>query len=113
MDFAVPANHKVKLKENEKKDKYLDLVRELKKIVKHKSEVYTNYNLSSWLSHRRIIKETEGLGNKRMSGDHPNYCTTEISQNTEKSPGDLRRLAVAQTSVKDHRLTPMGKTLKE
>ena len=36
-----------------------------------------------------------------MSGDHPNYCITEISQNTDKSPGDLRRLAVTQTSVKD------------
>ena len=24
-DFAVPANHRVKLKESEKKDKYLDL----------------------------------------------------------------------------------------
>ena len=25
MDFAVPADHRVKLKESEKKDKYLDL----------------------------------------------------------------------------------------
>ena len=32
MDFAVPANHRIKLKEIEKKDKYLDLVRELKKL---------------------------------------------------------------------------------
>ena len=32
MDFAVPANHRVKLKESEKKDKYLDLDRELKKM---------------------------------------------------------------------------------
>ena len=31
MDFAVQANHRVKLKENEKKDKFLDLARELKK----------------------------------------------------------------------------------
>ena len=31
MDFAVPADHRVKLKENEKKDKYLDLLKELKK----------------------------------------------------------------------------------
>ena len=30
VDFAVPADHRVKLKENEKKDKYLDLARELK-----------------------------------------------------------------------------------
>ena len=28
MDFSVPANHKVKLKESKKKDKYLDLVKE-------------------------------------------------------------------------------------
>ena len=32
MDFAVPANHRAKLKESEKKDKYLDLARELKKL---------------------------------------------------------------------------------
>ena len=32
MDFAVPANHKMKLKECEKRDKYLDLAGELKKL---------------------------------------------------------------------------------
>ena len=32
VDFAVPADHKIKLKESEKKDKYLDLARESKKI---------------------------------------------------------------------------------
>ena len=32
VDFAVPANHRIKLKECEKKDKYLDLARELKKL---------------------------------------------------------------------------------
>ena len=32
VDFAVPADHRIKLKECEKKDKYLDLVRELKKL---------------------------------------------------------------------------------
>ena len=32
VDFAVPADHRVKLKECEKKDKYLDLARELKKL---------------------------------------------------------------------------------
>ena len=31
VDFAVPANHRIKLKECEKRDKYLDLARELKK----------------------------------------------------------------------------------
>ena len=32
VDFAVPANHRIKLKEYEKKDKYVDLARELKKL---------------------------------------------------------------------------------
>ena len=37
-----------------------------------------------------------------MSEDHPNYYIIENSQNTEKSPRDLRRLAVNQIPVKDH-----------
>ena len=32
VDFAVPANHRIKLKECEKKHQYLDLARELKKL---------------------------------------------------------------------------------
>ena len=32
VDFAVPADHRVKLKESEKKDNYHDLARELKKL---------------------------------------------------------------------------------
>ena len=34
MDFAVPADHREKLKESDKKDKYQDLVRDLKKLRK-------------------------------------------------------------------------------
>ena len=32
VDFAVPTDYRVKLKESEKKDKYLDLAREFKKL---------------------------------------------------------------------------------
>ncbi len=32
VDFAVPADHRINLKESEKNDKYLDLARELKKL---------------------------------------------------------------------------------
>ena len=32
VDIAIPADHKVNLKDNEKKDKYLALVKELKKL---------------------------------------------------------------------------------
>ena len=57
----------------------------------------------SWLvlfgSPQRIIKGTGGHGNKRTRGDHPSYNVIENGQNTEKNHGDLRRLAVTQTSV--------------
>ena len=37
-----------------------------------------------------------------MSWDNPNYNIAEISQNTEKSPGDLRWLDAIQTPMKNH-----------
>ena len=42
VDFAVPAGHRIQLKESEKKDKYLDLARELKKTMEHEGNNYTN-----------------------------------------------------------------------
>ena len=50
----------------------------------------TNCNWCSWFSLQRIGTDTGGIGNKRTSGNHPNYSIIEIDQNTEKSPGDLR-----------------------
>ena len=47
VDFAVREDHGVKLKEYEKKDKYLDLARKLKKTVEHESDNYTNCNWCS------------------------------------------------------------------
>ena len=101
VDFAVTADHRVKLKESEKKDKYPDFARELKKLW-NMSDSDTNCNLCSWYSHQRIDTETRGLGNKRMIGDHLKYSIIKIGQNTGKNPGDLRKLAVNQTPVKNH-----------
>ncbi len=39
VDLVVPADHKIKLKECEKKDKYLDLARELKKLWNKKVKI--------------------------------------------------------------------------
>ena len=46
-----------------------------------------------------IGKGAGKLGNKRTSRDHPDFSIIKIGENTEKSPGDLRRLAVTQTPV--------------
>ena len=105
MDLCVPAEQKAKLKEGEKKDKYLDLTKELKKKLEHEIDGESNCNWCTWYNHLRIGTGTRGLGNKRTSGNYPNYSIVEIGQNTEKSPGDLRGLAVPQTPVRNHTLT--------
>ena len=46
----------------------------------------------------------KGLGNKRISGDHRDYGIIKISQNSEKSQGQLRILAVTQTPVENYQL---------
>ena len=56
--------------------------------MKVKCNWYTRY------SHQRIGPGTGGLGNKRTGGNHPNYSIINIGQNTKKSLGDLRRLAL-------------------
>ena len=51
VDFAVPADHRIKLKECEKKDKYLDFERELKKLWNRQAgDNYTNCNCCVWNS---------------------------------------------------------------
>ena len=106
--YNVPANYRKKLTCSEKKVKYLDLARKLKK-----GDNYTNRVRCFWYSHQRIIKGTGGLWARRTSRDHPNFNIIRNGQNTEKSPGDLRRIAVTQTPVKNHQLKLMWKTFME
>ena len=62
---------------------------------------------------RKKMKKRAGrIGNKNMSGNYPNDSAAKISQNTEKSPGDLRKFAVTQTPLKDHQLM-LRKTCKD
>ena len=51
----------------------------------------------------------KGLRCWRTGRHYPNDSIAENGQNPETSPGDLRRLAVTQTPVKNHQLTLMGK----
>ncbi len=46
--FAFPPDNREKLKESEKKDKYLDLARELKKNMEHAGNNYTICNGCFW-----------------------------------------------------------------
>ena len=82
VNFAVPADHSIKLKECEKKDKYLDLARELKKTMEYEGDNNTNRDWCFRFSNWTIIKGTGGLGCWMTSGDHPNYSIIENGQNT-------------------------------
>ena len=57
-------------KESEKRDKYLDLARELQKSMVHEGDGYANW--CARYSQQRIGTETGGLENKGTRGDHPN-----------------------------------------
>ena len=59
----------------------------------------TKCNWGVRYGHRRMVTGTGGFGNKRSSGDHPNYRIFKIRHNTKKGAGDSRRLTVSQTPV--------------
>ena len=61
VDFAVPTDHRIKLKEYEKRDKYLDLTSELKKTMEHEGDNYTNCDWCFWHGNKRILKGLEDL----------------------------------------------------
>ena len=44
VEFSVPVDHKVKIKENEKRDELLNLAKELKKVLEHEGDGDTGCN---------------------------------------------------------------------
>ena len=54
-----------------------------------------------------LLKGLEDLEVEGQVETIQSSALVENGQNTEKSPGDLRRLAVTQNPVKDHQLTLM------
>ena len=78
VDFAIQADHRVKLNESKKRDMHKDLARELK-TMEYESDDEAKCNWYIQYSHQRIGIGTGGLGNKRTSEDHPNYSIVEIS----------------------------------
>ena len=92
---AIPVNHIVKIQENQKKEKYLAKELKKKKLWKMKVAVIPIVSGALGTIFRGLIRGLE-LGNLRTNRDHPNYNIVKIGQNTEKGPGDLRKLAVTQ-----------------
>ena len=78
-------DHWLKLKKNEKWDKYFDIAWKLEKLWNMKVSVIP-------ITVNALDKGTGGFENKRTREDLPNYSIIKIGQNTEKSARDLRRL---------------------
>ena len=74
MDFSIPVDHIINLKESVKRDRYLDLLRELK-TMEHEGDGDTKCNWCTWNNIQRILK---------------------IDQNTENSPEYFKGLALTQ-----------------
>ena len=96
MGFAVLLKSKVKMKEREKINKYLDLAWEQKKLWNVKVTVIVIINDSL----RTVTKGIGGIGNQRKNQKHLHYNIVEISENAKKNPGDLIRVVATQTPVK-------------
>ena len=77
MDFAVPADHRIQLKECEKKDKYQDLARELKKKLWNMKWTIIPIVIGAFGT---VTKGTGELESWRTGGDHPNYNIIENGQ---------------------------------
>ena len=61
MDFAVPADYRVKIKESKKRDKYLDLARELKKLWNMKVTMILIVVGALGIIPKRLVKGLEDL----------------------------------------------------
>ena len=63
-DFAASANYCEKIRESERKDKYLDLAREFKKKVEREDQGNTSYNWSARNSPKEPCEGTGGTRNQ-------------------------------------------------
>ena len=98
-----------KIKEIEKIEKFSDFVKAVEQDGDGEPIVIGEFETIP-----KGLKRGSGrIRNRRTNQDNPNYSITMIGQNTEKSPGDLRRLAVTQTPMKDHQQTLVWKTRKD
>ena len=73
MDFAVPADHRVKMKENEKRYKYLDLAGEMKKVWNMKVTMIQVVIGALGTTPKGLGKAAGKVGNRKKSRPHSNY----------------------------------------
>ena len=76
MDFTVPADQILKMKESEMRAEYLNLARE--KAVEHESDIDINLSVLKTIS-KALEKRLEKIRYLRKSGTHPYHRIVKIS----------------------------------
>ena len=94
VDFELQADHRLKFLKTEKRDEYLDIAWELKKQWNMQVTVMPIVVRALGTIPEELVKVLEDLETRGQIKDHQDYRITKIGQNTEKSPGDWRGLAV-------------------
>ena len=107
-----PGNPQMEIKRKRKERQGHRPCQRTEKAMGHEGDVDIAYNWFTLNNTERLEKETGRLKNRRTSGDHPDYSIIKICQYIDKSPKDLRRLAVTQTQGKVQQLKLMWKTRK-
>ena len=74
--------------------------RRAKITVEYESDDDNNYSLCTW-NCPKSLEKTGGIGNQKKKGDHPDHS---IGLDPEKGQGNLNKLAVTQSLVKDPQL---------
>ena len=90
MDSVLPGKLRVKIKDNEKRDKYLDPVKEVKKAAGYENYSSTIFILDTQNRQQMFRNGAGRVGSQSMRRDYLNYSIVEVGQYTEESPGDLR-----------------------
>ena len=98
-NIALSADHRMKIKDNENIDRYLDLAREQRKLSNMKVMVILIVVGTFWTVFKCLEMRQEEL---EIRG---RVTVVEIGKNTGKSPADLMRLNITQTSMRDSQLT--------
>ena len=97
--FCCLVDHRMKIKESEKKELYFDLASELRKLGNMMVTVIPLVIGALGTVPKGLEKGSGRVGNQGENEDHPDQSFIEICKNTEKSPDET---CCHQTPVKDH-----------
>ena len=112
-DFAVSSNHGIKVKGSEKKDKYLDLSRELEKVWNMKVTIIPIVSVAFGTVTTGILKRQEDFKVGEQVETIQTTTILRIARTPRRVSGDKRRLAVTHSPVKKHQLKLLRITPKK